>query len=402
MSYIQDTISIEAGPGQDDPPADLAGRYDRVDLLANLIDHRTDPSIPLVVDLPATGSFTAVLDAIRRAPDPIPIPADCVTWVGTGDDPHPVVADVGRWIRLAVDRGRTFTELGAPWTARAAAGRDRPLQLGEKDIGGQRTGLDVVDRHSPRPYLHPLRTLDGLVLTDAAPADHPWHLGLGIAVPDVNGSNIWGGPTYRWDTGYRWRVDHGRIDLIDSRDGATSLDQRLHWVDVTGSTVLAERRHLAWWLPAAPGVWVLDLSTTLESSGDDVQLGSPATHGRAGAGYGGLFWRLPAVDDLDVRTASAAGEQDVHGRVDPWLAVGLRVGERRASVLIVADPDAHDPWFVRVSDYAGVGAAWAWDRTVVVDPARPLHRHYRFVVADGIRDPHELAAIAAVREPTAD
>jgi hypothetical protein len=39
---------------------------------------------------------------------------------------------------------------------------------------------------------------------------------------------------------------------------------------------------------------------------------------------------------------------------------------------------------------------------VVVDPARPLHRHYRFVVADGIRDPHELAAIAAVREPTAD
>ena len=255
LSYLQDTISIEAGPGQGDPPADLAGRYDRVDLLANLIDHRTDPSIPLLVDLPVTGSFTAVLDAIRRAPEPTPIPADCVTWVGTGDDRHPVVADVRRWIRLAVDRGRTFTELGAPWTARAAAGRDRPLRLGANDIGGQRTGLDVVERHSPRPYLHPLRTLDGLVLTDAAPADHPWHLGLGIAVPDVNGSNLWGGPTYRRDTGYRWRVDHGRIDLIDSRDRATSLDQRLHWVDVSGSTVLAERRNLTWWLPAAPGAW---------------------------------------------------------------------------------------------------------------------------------------------------
>src|SRR3954451_21269079 len=30
---------------------------------------------------------------------------------------------------------------------------------------------------SPRPYLHPVRTLRGVVVTDARPADHRWHLG---------------------------------------------------------------------------------------------------------------------------------------------------------------------------------------------------------------------------------
>ena len=31
---------------------------------------------------------------------------------------------------------------------------------------------------SPRPYLHPVRTLGGEVVTDCRPADHPWHKGI--------------------------------------------------------------------------------------------------------------------------------------------------------------------------------------------------------------------------------
>ena len=36
---------------------------------------------------------------------------------------------------------------------------------------------------SPRPVLHPVRTLAGAVLTALHPADHDWHLGVGMAMP---------------------------------------------------------------------------------------------------------------------------------------------------------------------------------------------------------------------------
>lgn len=399
LSYVQDAIRIEPVLGTEEAPADLlalAGRYERADLLANLLDHRVDPSVPLITDLTVTGSFTAVLDAIRRAPDPTPIPADCITWVGGDEDTtgrHAVVSGVRRWIRLAVDRGRTFTELGAPWTNRAAAGRDRDLRLLDRDIGCLRTGLDVKAKHSARPYLHPLRTLSGLTVTDAEPADHPWHLGLGIAVADVNGNNLWGGPTYRADHGYRWLGDHGRIELMDSTDTPASADQLLHWLAADGSTTLIERRKLTWSRPGGPdtdGWWLLDLTSILEPAGAAVRLGSPATHGRTGAGYGGLFWRLPALDEVQVRTATAVGERDVHGQVSPWLTVSLRQADHRGTLLIVADPEAGDPWFVRIADYPAIGAAWAWDRPVTVRRGKPLHRRYRIVIADGARDPKAL------------
>ena len=92
-------------------------------------------------------------------------------------------------------------------------------------------GLDPT--LAPRPHLHPVRTLSGTPVTDARPSDHPWHLGLSVALPDVDGANFWGGPTYLRGRGYTWRDDHGRIEHLgfaaprprrvrrDACDGAT-------------------------------------------------------------------------------------------------------------------------------------------------------------------------------------
>ena len=42
-----------------------------------------------------------------------------------------------------------------------------------------------------RPFVHPLRTPSGLVLTRDAPDDHPWHHGLWFTIKFVNGENFW-------------------------------------------------------------------------------------------------------------------------------------------------------------------------------------------------------------------
>ena len=44
---------------------------------------------------------------------------------------------------------------------------------------------------APRPFLHPVRTPGGAVLTVEAPADHPWHHALWFTIKFVNGENFW-------------------------------------------------------------------------------------------------------------------------------------------------------------------------------------------------------------------
>ena len=44
---------------------------------------------------------------------------------------------------------------------------------------------------SRRPFVHPLRTPAGHVLTRDAPDDHPWHHGLWFAIKYVDGDNFW-------------------------------------------------------------------------------------------------------------------------------------------------------------------------------------------------------------------
>jgi Methane oxygenase PmoA len=247
---------------------------------------------------------------------------------------------------------------------------------------------------APRPYLHPVRTLAGVVVTDARPADHPWHLGVSVAIPDVDGANLWGGPTYRHGEGYTWRDDHGRIvhagfDHLD--DGG--FTERLHWLAPGGELLHTERRRVRA-RPAERG-WELEVVTTLRNApGRPVRLGSPATNGREGAGYGGLFCRLAPAGNPQVRTAAAVGEDAVHGSGAPWLAwtdrdvtLGFaRTGEAPA-----------DPWFVRVADYPGVGLQLAAREPVTVDGA--VTWGLRVLVADGVLDDGAVEHWAAAPSP---
>ena len=99
-------------------------RCGRVDLLTQLLEARADPRIALRCSVADTGAFLRVLEAVRTAPDPRPVPAGCVEWRGEGPTRHPVVADVEHWCARAADEGATFTDLGAPF---ARAGCERCL-----------------------------------------------------------------------------------------------------------------------------------------------------------------------------------------------------------------------------------------------------------------------------------
>ncbi|MFY1691079.1 PmoA family protein [Plantactinospora sp. WMMB782] len=291
----------------------------------------------------------------------------------------------------------------------------------------------VDPRWGRRPYLHPVRTLGGAVLTDTLPEDHRWHLGVSVAMQDVSGSNLWGGRTYLRDVGYTWRDDHGRIVHDDwlpdapagttpggttpggttsggpalggpAPDGAASgrrddgFAERLCWLDPSGATLLTEERRVAaTGLTGRDDAWLLDFGYALTAPADrDVVLGSPATNGRPdGAGYGGFFWRV-APGRHRAFSPAAEGEERVNGSTEPWLALAGAAADGRRYTLVFAGLADGDHWFVRTGIYPGVCVALAFARTLPVPAGSTVRRRHRIVVADGWLTRDEIVRLAPV------
>ena len=255
--------------------------------------------------------------------------------------------------------------------------------------------------------LHPVRMLAGVVLTARHPADHDWHLGISVAIPDVNGTSFWGGGTYVHGQGYVLLDNHGQIvggGPVMRDDGFT---QTLEWLGHDGSVVLREQRSVRW-APLDERAWALTVDFTLTADAT-ATLNSPGSGGRVGGGYGGFAWRFPECHDVQVCTADARGEDEVHGRVAPWLAWSAnfaagpgRSGPATVVVACAQAAAAGEPWFVRVRDYPGIGSALAWDQPVVLQPGDALSRSFSIAIADGRLSETEAAALGEeLRAPVA-
>ncbi len=266
-------------------------------------------------------------------------------------------------------------------TALTVAGRE----VGR--YGWDRAGLPGT---VPRPALHPLRTLRGTPVTGAHPPDHPWHFGLGIALPDVAGVNLWGGPSYVRGRGYA-DAERGVVrERAPARTGPGTVAHGLRWCDASGTALLSESRRLRCG-GGADGCWWLEWSSVLTPAGTaPVPLGSPGSAGRTGAGYGGFFWRLPEVSPGRARvfTAEHRGEDRLNGAPARWLALAVDDGAASWTAVLsgVDDRTRRDPWFVRAGEYLGVGSSLAWDRPLWLRPGRSLPITVRVVLADGLHD----------------
>lgn len=391
FDYTLDHVTLPDAP---------TAHHGRTDLLENLLDHRrtgTDLLVPLV----STGAFVEVLEAVR-ATEPVQIDHPFVTWLGEGPDRHPVVREVESLVERAAEELALFSEVGAPW---AHATRDEVLHRftvattdGTSTTDGTRSevatmldGAGTIPTSVPRPYLHPVRTLAGVVVSAHHPPDHDWHTGVGPAIPDVDGANCWGGRTYVHGEGYVWRDDHGTVTVERETVEHDTHTIEASWRGPDGRPRLHEDRTTST-RPLGPDAWELRTTSSFSTPGDaDVLLGGPGSNGRVGAGYGGFTWRLPPCTDVEVRTQTATGEAAVHGSVAPWVSWSADVEGR--PVTIVLEALGHrDPWFVRVAEYPAIASAPAWSTPATVYAGVPLVRAFRAVVADGRQDPVVLLA----------
>ncbi|MFF0184403.1 PmoA family protein [Streptomyces sp. NPDC005244] len=269
------------------------------------------------------------------------------------------------------------------------------LSAAGRPVGRYVTRPELPARLSPRPYLHPVTTLAGAPVTELSPADHAHHLGAGVAVPDVEGHNFWGGRTYVRDQGPTELGNHGAQRHTTFREsGPGGFVEELRWT-AAGTELLSERRTVLA-VELTDAAWALDLTFALTNvTARTLSLGSPATNGRPGAGYGGFFWRAPKEPHAPrVFTADTEGEDAVHARPADWLALA---GAGWTLVFAGAtERTRRDPWFVRTAQYPGVGSSLAHRSRLTVAAGDTLVRRIVTVVADGT--PARAAVAALVRK----
>ncbi len=268
---------------------------------------------------------------------------------------------------------------------------------------------------SPKPYLHPLRTLGGDQVSLYRPHDHVWHKGIAWSLPNVGTENFWGGPTFLRGRGYaqldnNGSMVHAGFEALDADSDKVRVRQRLRWDTEGGDTWFEEERDLAFAVAADDRAWTLGFGTRMRNvSGHDVVIGSPTTEGRPDAGYGGLFWRGPrSFSGGTVRTPDRTGGDELMGSRAPWMAyTGRHDDHARSSTLVfVDDPRREQPtqWFVRTGIYACLCPAPFFDTEHTVAPGETVDLSYAVVVADGDADDDRASALAELgrrSQPTA-
>lgn len=297
------------------------------------------------------------------------------------------------------------------------------VRAGDVEIARYVLRPDAPASEAPKPYLHPLRTLGGAIVTGYRPWDHRWHKGLQMTWSHVSGQNFWGGPTFAPETGYAWQDNLGRIEhegfTAEHDEGADArFRERLGWVTSRGERWLDEQReHRFHHADPFRGLWALDVATTLRNvRGSELRLGSPTTAGRENAGYTGWFWRAPrswtgcAVHSaLGLGTEAGTGEA---GADDPSRGVDAVMGTEQPWVALVSEHDDIDGaatllalagtssapgpirWFVRSQPFPVLAPSPAFAEEIVLAPEEELHLRHRFVVVDEGLDAAGIRALA--------
>ncbi len=264
----------------------------------------------------------------------------------------------------------------------------------------------MPESDSPKPYLHPLRTTGGQVVTAVRPHDHSWHNGLQFTMALLSGENFWGGRTYVRDRGYvpldnNGTVSHLRWERLDCSGDRAVLTHELAWLTASGEKWMSERRTIGiGGVDHDRGCWTLSWTSRIRNtSGRKLRWGSPVTEGRPTAGYGGLFWRGPrSFTGGVVRTPD--GAREAMGHRAPWLAFTGRHDESLgSSTLLFVDSLANQghptPWYVRAEPFPVVSFAATYHRERLLAPEEELALTHHIVLIDGVPGVDELGAYAA-------
>ncbi len=206
-------------------------------------------------------------------------------------------------------------------------------------INGQPFTTLYFGADSPKPYLHPLRTASGKVVTRGYPMikddaeeirtkyqDHPHHRGLFYAHGEVNGVDFWG------ESKKSGRIVFKSLDEVKSgRNG--SLTATFEWVTLDGKKLLTEIKKLVFY--GVKDARMLDVEETLQANSEAVKLGDTKEGTFAIRVSAPL---APKNGATMVNSEGANGEKDIWGKRAAWVDYYATVGGEVVGIAIFDHP----------------------------------------------------------------
>lgn len=166
-------------------------------------------------------------------------------------------------------------------------------ETGVRLVRGERMVWNLeLDAADGKPYVHPLSTPSGVVLTDLAPEDHRWHKGLWFSWKFINGVNYWETPDKCGLGGAGKTVTKTNEVSIVGQDVTVRL--MLAYLDATGE-VLSEKRTIRFFSPDATGGYSMSWEHEFMALKDITLDRTPPylrKDGSKAGGYAGLTLRL--------------------------------------------------------------------------------------------------------------
>jgi hypothetical protein len=247
-----------------------------------------------------------------------------------------------------------------------------------------------------KPYVYPLRTASGIVVTRHFPmekvegetTDHPHQRGLFFSHGDINGFNFWA-----TEPGSRSakRPRMALKELVEVKGGAKSGTIRAVFdgLDPQGTAIMRETRAITFY--SHPKLRIIDYDIRIEA------LGGKLTFRDTKEGTFGIRLATPLSEAKTGKMVNAEGqetEKNVWGKRSPWVDYFGQLDGQTVGVAIMDHPsNPRHPTYWHSRAY-GLFAANAFgvrdftgdktkDGSMTIEPGQPVRFRYRVVIHPG-------------------
>lgn len=280
-----------------------------------------------------------------------------------------------------------------------SAAAENPINISKTDQGFvvtegpdkvfvyQREHKSLDGKYMRANYIHPLYGLDGEVLTEDFPRDHPHHRGVFWAwhqvwLSDMKLSDPWATVDARWD------VYDAKILTPDSKSRA--LQVHVYWksplrTDSSGKQVPFVKETTTITVHSAENdMRKIDFQIELLALEPDMRLGGSED----AKGYGGFSTRIPLPDGLAFTGTDGPVEPtNLALEAGPWLDFSGKLGrdgKTRGLAILVhnSSPGYPQRWILRRKGSCQ-NAAWPGRDPVPLSREKPLVLRYRLIIHRG-------------------
>ena len=257
----------------------------------------------------------------------------------------------------------------------------------EKVLFYQRRHKSMDGKYTRANYIHPLYGLDGEILTEDFPADHPHHRGVFWAwhqvwLDDKKLGDNWAAQDFFWD------VYDAEILTIDSKSRALKL--HVYWkspdlTDTDGKQQPFVKETTTIRIHHTEGdIRKIDFKIELLALKDNMRLGGSED----AKGYGGFTTRIPLPDGLEFTGTNGPVEPtNLSVEAGPWLDFsGNLGGQGKKSGLAIlchsSSPGYPQRWILRRKGSAQ-NPVYPGRHPVSLSREKPLILRYRLIIHRG-------------------